>query len=419
MNANEREDLGALTKDFVGEAYEVANAICAYLRSFAAKFCLISIIAVTVLLLQGTFAAVATGSDAIGGGQSWPVFRGNAHATGVAESTMPDQPQLLWKYSLEKGSFVSTPVIADGVVFIGDLDGTVHAIDLQTGQKKWKFKDPTPQVGFNTTAAVKDGLVYLGDEDGVFFCLDATSGEKKWSYKTDGEINSAANFYHDYVLFGSQDATLYCLDRNSGKEIWKHTIGDQIRCSPTVAEDRCFLAGCDGKLHVVNLENGEETGAVDIQAPTGSTPAAAGRLIYFGTEGATFFCIDWKQLTPIWNWKDRVHSYPIRSSAALTSAAVIFGGRDKMVHAMDPKSGDKLWNFSTKGRIDGSPVVAGQRVFVGSADGRIYGLDLKSGEKVWDYEAGGSFVGSPAVAAARLVIASNAGVIYCFGEKPN
>ena len=59
-------------------------------------------------------------------------------------------------------------------------------------------------------------------------------------------------------------------------------------------EDHCFLAGCDGKLHVIDLANGEETGAIEIEAPTGSTPAAVGELIYFGTEGATFFCIDWK-----------------------------------------------------------------------------------------------------------------------------
>ena len=88
-----------------------------------------------------------------------------------------------------------------------------------------------------------------------------------------------------------------------------------------------------------------------------------------------------------------------------------------MVRAVDPKTGDKLWEFTTKGRVDSSPVVVGQRVFVGSADGRIYGFDLATGEKVWEYECGGALVGSPAAAERHLVIASDAGVIYCFGEK--
>jgi outer membrane protein assembly factor BamB len=362
-------------------------------------------------------AANSTAWNEAVSGINWPVFRGNAQATGVAKGSLPEKLDLLWKYPVEKGAFEATPVVCDGTVYIGDLDGTFYALDLQTGQEHWKFKNPADQTGFNAAAGVRNRLVYIGDMDGNFYCLDAKTREKKWAAKADAEINSAANFYQDNVLFGSQDATLYCLDAKTGEKQWTHRIGDQIRCSPTVVEDRCFLAGCDGKLHVIDLGSGEEVGAVEIEAPTGATPAASGTLIYFGTEGATFFCIDWKAIKEVWRRQDKSRNLPIRSSAALTPQAVVFGGRDKMLHALDPKSGEKLWDFPTKSKIDGSPVVVGPRVFVGSGDGRIYGLDLKTGNKVWEYEAGGSFSGSPAVAANRLLIASDSGIVYCFGEK--
>jgi outer membrane protein assembly factor BamB len=348
---------------------------------------------------------------------NWPVFRGNAQATGVAEGTLPKELSLLWKFPVEKGSFESTPIVDGNSVYIGDMDGTFYALDLTTGQQLWKFDKGKEKIGFTSAAAVRDGLVYAGDIDGELFCLNVATGEKKWSVKSEGEIDSAPNFYHGNLLFGSQDATLYCVDAKTGVEQWKHTIGDQIRCSPTVVQDRCFLAGCDGKLHVVNLHNGEEIGAMDIDSPTGSTPAVAGDFIYFGTEGATFFCVNWKTLKEVWHWSDKKRSMSIRSSAALTADAVVFGGRDKMVHAFNPLTGDRLWDFTTKGKIDGSPVVVENRVFVGSSDGRVYGFNLKSGEKVWEYEAGGSFVGSPSVASGRLLIANSDGVVYCFGEK--
>ncbi|HZZ30094.1 MAG TPA: PQQ-binding-like beta-propeller repeat protein [Pirellulales bacterium] len=362
-------------------------------------------------------AAVAGDDSDSSTGGPWPVFRQNAQATGVAESTLPQELQLLWKYTVQKGSFESTPVIVDGAVYIGDMDGTFYALDLRSGQERWKFDLGKDKAGFTAAAAVRDGRVYIGDMDGNFLCLDAQTHEKKWTATAGAEIDSAANFYHDVVLFGSQDTTLYCCNAASGKQQWTHQIGDQIRCSPTVVEDCCFLAGCDGKLHVIDLHDGQETGAVEIAAPTGSTPAASGELIYFGTEGGTFLCVNWKRLEKVWDWQDRLRGQSIRSSAALTDKAVIFGGRDKMVHALDPKTGDKRWDFITKGRVDSSPVVVGQRVFFGSADGRIYALDMATGEKVWDYECGGRLVGSPAVAQGRLVIASDAGVIYCWGEK--
>jgi eukaryotic-like serine/threonine-protein kinase len=361
--------------------------------------------------------APAKDASSAGDHSQWPVFRGNAQATGGATGHLAHQPELVWKYPVDKGAFESTPVIVNGVVYIGDMDGTFYAFNLQTGNKLWTFDKGKEKTGFTAAAAVRDGLVYIGDMDGTFFCLDAKTGEKRWDATSDGEIDSAANFYGDNVLFGSQDNTLYCLDAKSGKKQWTHQIGDQIRCSPTVVENSCFLAGCDGKLHVVDLHNGEETGAVEINSPTGCTPAADGDVIFFGTEGGSFFCVNWKQLQKAWTWQDKAKGLSIRSSAALTDQTVVFGGRDKIVHARDRKSGEKLWDFTTKGRVDSSPVIVGERLYVGSADGRIYGVDLKTGQQAWQYDAGGAIVGSPAVAEGHLVIASQAGVVYCFGEK--
>ena len=142
---------------------------------------------------------------------------------------------------------------------------------------------------------MRDGRVYVGDTDGKFFCFDAASGAVLWGREANAQIDSAPNFYKDVVLFGSQDATLYVLDAKTGQDVWKHAIADQIRCSPTVVEGRAFIAGCDGKLHVIELDRGQEIGAVGIESPTGATPAVQGQRVFFGTEGGTFFAVDWRR----------------------------------------------------------------------------------------------------------------------------
>lgn len=378
-----------------------------------------------LLLLAGCDGAIAPARGEAAAGENadplvarqWPVFRGNARSTGVAASPLPEKLELLWKFAVDDGAFEATPVIVDGVVYIGDLDGTFYALNLQSGEMAWKFINPAEKAGFKGAAAVRDGRVYLADIDGNSYCLDLKTHEKLWSAKAEGEIVSAPNFHKGNVLIGSTDAKLYCLDAKTGDVQWTHTIGDQIQCSPTVIQDRCFLAGCDGKLHVINLDNGKEVDAVVIGSPTGATPAASGDLIYFGTHGGAFLCVNWREAKEVWQKKNLSRGLPILSSAALTDKGVIFGGDDKQMHALD-LNGETLWNFPTKGHIAGSPVVVGDRVFFGSADGRIYGIDLKSGQKAWDgYDAGGKFISSPAVADGKLVIASDRGVVYCFGEK--
>ena len=218
------------------------------------------------------------------------------------------------------------------------------------------------------------------------------------------------------MLYGSQDATLYALDAETGKEAWKFTIQDQIRCSPTVVENRAFIAGCDGKLHVVDLDNGAAAEGVKIDGPTGATPAVLGDLVYFGSEGGTFYAINWKTAQVAWSQREP-RGQPLRSSAAVIEGLVVFGGRDKQLHAVAPSDGRKLWSFASKGRIDSSPVIVGDRVFVGSSDGRVFAFDRRSGEMVWQYEAGGDFAASPALASGRLVIGTRQGALYCFGTK--
>jgi outer membrane protein assembly factor BamB len=189
----------------------------------------------------------------------WPIFRGDSQATGVARSTLPDRLELLWRFTVPKGAFEGTPAIVDGVVYLGDLDGKLYALDLATGKQRWV---QTFEGGFTASPSVRDGLLYLGDYDGRFYCVRTEDGQLVWQHEAQAEIDGSANFFEDRVLFGSQDATLYCLKAKTGELVWKHTVEDQIRCSPTIVEGRCFVAGCDGLLHIINVRDGQPMATV-------------------------------------------------------------------------------------------------------------------------------------------------------------
>ncbi|HEY1603300.1 MAG TPA: PQQ-binding-like beta-propeller repeat protein [Pirellulales bacterium] len=346
------------------------------------------------------------------GNSTWPVFRGNATSDGVATSTLPPEPTLIWKRSIKDGMFEATPAIVDGVVYIGGLNGYFYALDLKSGEEKWGFFS---ELGFRAPAAVRDGLVYVGDTEGRFVCLDAATGESKWGLSTDAEINAGANFYQNNVIIGSQNGTLYALDAKTGKEAWKYSIDNMIQCSPTIVENRVFLAGCDSVLHIIDLDNGQRVAQVEIGDPTGVTPAAVGDMVYFATQGARVFCVNWRQAKVVWTYEHDKKKSPYQSSPAVGQDMVVIGGRDRMIHGLRATTGDEAWIFPTKRVVDASPVIVGDRVFVGAGDGRVYGLKLASGEKVWEYEAGGDFIGSPAVAAGRMVVAGGNGDVFCFG----
>jgi outer membrane protein assembly factor BamB len=139
--------------------------------------------------------------------------------------------------------------------------------------------------------------------------------------------------------------------------------------------------------------------------------------VFFGTEGGVMFAVNWKEAKEAWRLEDKGAKQPYRSSPAVTKDAVVVGSRNRRLQALNPATGEEIWSFATKQRIDCSPVIVGERVFFGAADGRLYGVDLKTGKETWQYQASGGFTGSPAVADGKLVIASDRGIVYCFGAK--
>ena len=346
---------------------------------------------------------------------SWPLFRGDPQARGIAKTTLPDRPQLLWSIKVEGGAFESTPAIDGGVVYLADMDGKLSAVSLADGKEQWHHQ--IEGGGYIASPAIRGELVYIGDIDGKFYALDRKSGQPRWTHEADAQIDSGANFWKDNVLFGSQDANLYCLDAVTGKEVWKFAIQDQIRCTPTVVGDRSFVAGCDSQFHIIDLTAGKEVAAVPIEAPTGVTPAVLGDLVFFGTEAGTLFAVNWKEAKIAWKLEDKGSSQPIRSAPAVQEGILIVGTRNRRVQALNPATGEELWTFAARQRIDSSPVIVGNRVFVGAADGRLYALDLKTGKELWQHQAAGGYTGSPAVADGKLVIATDRGVVNCFGSK--
>jgi outer membrane protein assembly factor BamB len=81
---------------------------------------------------------------------------------------------LVWHYDKIRRS-ISTPSIADGIVYIPDFSGFLHALDAKTGQVYWTH-DVFAAVWGSTM--VVDGRVYLGDEDGDVVVLQAGKTKK-------------------------------------------------------------------------------------------------------------------------------------------------------------------------------------------------------------------------------------------------
>jgi glucose dehydrogenase len=95
------------------------------------------------------------------------------HLNGSGEAT---------KYSAE-----AQPIVYQGVMYVVTGADDVFAVDVETGKKLWVYEAKMPPqidticCGWtNRGVALGEGMVFLGQLDGTLVALDQATGEVKW-----------------------------------------------------------------------------------------------------------------------------------------------------------------------------------------------------------------------------------------------
>jgi outer membrane protein assembly factor BamB len=103
------------------------------------------------------------------------------------------ESRLLWT-SREVGRVVGTPIVKDGLLFVGDLDGTIHCLDAATGAQVWKHETNEPIWGSLLLAGDR---LYVGNVGGTMTVL--RGGRQK---QVLAEIEMDAALYSAPALVG-------------------------------------------------------------------------------------------------------------------------------------------------------------------------------------------------------------------------
>jgi outer membrane protein assembly factor BamB len=157
------------------------------------------------------------------------------------------------------------PVIADGMVFAGDDDGVVYALNLATGARIWSFQAGAP---VHTSPAVANGQVWALAENGstgrvTLFALDEHTGKQRWSYSP-GSIAlhvSPPTVVDGVVYVGFGDRTLRAFDATTHELAWSGPVRFPFSSSNGLAAGGGSVYALDaaGGLYRFDSSNGDLT----------------------------------------------------------------------------------------------------------------------------------------------------------------
>jgi outer membrane protein assembly factor BamB len=401
-----------------------------------------------------------------------PTRNGASAAAALPESWSAEGENLLWRVDLTGRS---TPVVLGGRVCANGRAGEgelrqemVACFDAESGEKLWEHRFnvyhtsvPWTRVGWaNVTGDPETGYLYVQGVGGLFFCLDSADGRVVWSRNLIEEFGFMEGYGgrtqtpivdEDRLIvtfantsWGPEGRPLHRLrafDKLTGEQLWVSSPASSMsdknsQSTPAVAViggQRLVIQGNGGGwIYAVKARTGEPVWGFELSkrgintsvVVDGTTVFAShseenvdegtmGRVVAIDATGSG----DVTKTHELW----RAPIGAGYSSPALGGGKLFVVDNSANLYALDPATGEELWELNV-GRVGkGSPVWADGKIYLTEVNGRfVIAKDGDEAGEILDIEqirAGrrrAEIYGSPAVAGGRIFFTTEEG-LYALG----
>lgn len=402
---------------------------------------------------------------------SWRMYQHDSNHTGFSSDSQisaSNAASLSQAWSFTTGGMVTgTPLVADGVVYIGSWDGKMYALRESDGSVLWNFNAGTLQVdacqsayGIDSTAALSDGKLFFGTGLSQLISLNAANGQLNWRSQL-ADPNLAFHIWGSPLVFDGKIyiglashcvnpcivGRLVCVDASDGRVLWSFatatdgSTGGAVWSSAVVDPARRmiyvgtgnFCTGTDLHSSAIIALNAD-TGALIWrykrlpQGDTNNLDFGSSPVLY-EVDGTPMLalpskdghCYGLNRATGALMWDTVVTDGNSRGGSIASPAAafgkIFFGGTVNvatgMFVALDQRDGHVVWRATQSLPILGAAAVAGGVVFVGCDDGSIYAYDVSTGAQLWHAQRS-PMLGGVSISSTSVIIGSLDRNVYAF-----
>ncbi|MEG4286343.1 PQQ-binding-like beta-propeller repeat protein [Microcoleus sp. A006_D1] len=307
----------------------------------------------------------------------------------------------------------SAPAIAQNVMYFGgeesfdlsQLSSVVFAVEVETERERWRFKlSPTNQV--SNTPVIADGVLYVGTigSSPHVYALDVQTGQLNWQTNVSNNVLSPVVVFDGVACFRSLDGYLYALDAKTGKSKWSFPAygtlqpfqintrfegrPDEVMSFPTVANGVVYIGTRSG-LYALDVQTGKPLWRFATDNSVDSTPLLDKGRVYIGSGDATrhrgyIYGLDAQ--TGKLQWQYSVHEGMVDSDLAISDNVIYFGGVSPNLHAVNLVTRQEKWRFPTKASTSYTGAFAHKGTVFFLSEEVLYAFDTQTGNPYWQYK---------------------------------
>jgi outer membrane assembly lipoprotein YfgL len=325
----------------------------------------------------------------------------------------------VWSAKLDSVHFPLSAVSRDGQFVVAGSDGTLLALDAQSGRQLWRASAGAPL----SAGVGSDGRFHaVVTTDNKLVAFDGI--QPTWRAQLNSRVSTAPLVAGERVFVMGVDRAVHAFDAKDGSKLWTlQRPGDALTLlqigvlaavkDTLVAGQGPRLAGIDptrgtlrwevpigtprGTNEVERLADligpavrlGTRLCARSFQAAVGCADADSGRLLWARNTGgvnaiggdeelivgadATDRIVAWKTASGDLAWNSERLLYRSLSAPAAIGPTVVFGDFEGYVHFLDRKDGQPLLRLATDGsQVVGTPALSGTTLLVATRNGGLF-----------------------------------------------
>jgi outer membrane protein assembly factor BamB len=360
----------------------------------------------------GTQDSRATSNPATRPADAWAEFRGGPFNTGVASGPTPSFARIAWRRATIS-PVLSQPAAIDGRVYVATVENLILCFDAATGEPVFErrlvaYERNESGLLMNlgcgySSPLVANGRLYVGNENGYLYAIDAKTGEPSFAVSLGGRIWASPKTNGRVVCVSNvdaEDSACFGVDAVTGVVRWKVVVGYPIGASAALIGNQAWIPTYGSRFLTVDLDTGKHE-IVPVGFSSMSTPAVALGRLFLRTREGKMTSFDLLRRDVVWANKE---PGDFDKSAPACDGDRAYFSAPGGVRAYDPLTGARLWEYPLLRSIESSPVVTGDYLVFGAIDRNLYVLDRAKGTLVTYLELGEDLKSSVAIYGGRAYV---------------
>ena len=157
-----------------------------------------------------------------------------------------------------------SPIVTDTAIYAGFSNGRMMAFNPANGLILWEQRVASPKgrseldrmVDIHSSPLIKDGVIYVGTYQGRISALARGTGKPLWGQ--DGSTSESLALSGDKLFVAQADGKLVAYNATTGEVIWTNEkMLRRLLNGPQVFGDYVAVVDFKGYMHVLNQSDGE------------------------------------------------------------------------------------------------------------------------------------------------------------------